>query len=158
MKLIAWLTREILKMLNQYADVASQPLFFPPHPVPGAMLSRSKECRAAKMGRQAFRTHMVFRETFLQIQPRLLQHLIRRNWIHGVLMSEPIHSSTAGQNEKPNTRHRIRDASPDRQPKVQSSLLREILRRTMEQTNNDCTSQIFILTNSPTQKHLLVGR
>ena len=36
-------------------------------------------CRAAKMGRQAFGTHMVYRETFLQIQPRLLQHFVRRN-------------------------------------------------------------------------------
>ena len=39
------------------------------------------ECRAATMGRQAFGTHMVYRETFLQIQPSLLQHLVRRNWI-----------------------------------------------------------------------------
>ena len=38
-----------------------------------------KECRAAKMGRQAFGTHMVHRETFFQIQQRLLQHLIRRS-------------------------------------------------------------------------------
>ena len=38
-----------------------------------------KECRAAKMGRQAFGTRMVFRETFLQVQLRPLQHLIRRN-------------------------------------------------------------------------------
>ena len=61
------------------SHVASQPVSLPPHPVLGGMLSRSKECRAAKMGRQAFGTHMVYRETFLQIQPRLLQHLIRRN-------------------------------------------------------------------------------
>ena len=52
------------------------------------------------MGRQAFGTHMVYRETFLQIQLRLLQHLIRRNWIHGVLIyREPIHSSPAEKNE-----------------------------------------------------------
>ena len=50
------------------------------------------------MGRQAFGTHMVYRETFLQIQLRLLHHLIRRNlnpWT-----PEPIHSSTAEKNEK----------------------------------------------------------
>ena len=52
--------------------VTSQPVSFPPHP---AVI---QECRAAKNGRQAFGTHMVYRETFLQIQPRLLQHLIRR--------------------------------------------------------------------------------
>ena len=43
---------------------------------------------------------------------------------------------------------RIRDASPDRQPKIQSSLVREILQRIMGQTNNDCRFQIFISTNS----------
>ena len=50
------------------------------------------------------------------------------------------------------TKHqfKIRDASLDRQPKIQSSPVREILQRNMGQTNNDCRSQIFILTNSPT--------
>ena len=60
------------------SHVTSQPAFFPPFAKSwwqGVLL----ECRAAKMGRQAFGTHMVFRETFLQIQPRLLQHLTRRN-------------------------------------------------------------------------------
>ena len=36
------------------------------------------------MGRQAFGTRMVYRETFLQFQLRLQQHFIRRNCIHGV--------------------------------------------------------------------------
>ena len=45
---------------------------------------------------------------------------------------------------------RIRDASPDRQPKIHSSQVSEILQRIMVQTNNDCRSQIFISTNSPT--------
>ena len=53
-----------------HSHVASQRVSFPRHPVPGGMLSR---CR------QAFGTHMVFRETFVQIQQRLLQHLIRRS-------------------------------------------------------------------------------
>ena len=38
------------------------------------------------MGRQAFGTHRVYRETFLQIQQRLLQHLIRKSRTHGVLI------------------------------------------------------------------------
>ena len=45
---------------------------------------------------------------------------------------------------------RIKDDSPDRQPKIHSSPVREILQRIMGQTNNDCRSQIFISTNSPT--------
>ena len=41
-------------------------------------------------------------------------------------------------------------ASQDRQPEIQSSLAREIFQRIMGQKDNDCRSQIFILTNSPT--------
>ena len=43
-------------------------------------------------------------------------------------------------------------------PKIQSSLVREILQRIMGQTNNDCRFQILILTNSPRQQRSLVGR
>ena len=59
------------------------------------------ECRAAEIGRQAFGTRMVYRETFLQIQRRLLQHLIRKS---------PIVKA----------KHQlwIRDASQDRQPEI----------------------------------------
>ena len=45
---------------------------------------------------------------------------------------------------------KIRDDSPDRQTKIQPSLVREILQKFMEQTNNDCRSQIFISANFPT--------
>ena len=62
-----------------HSHFASQLVSFPLHPIPRGMLAVLLECRAAKMGRQAFGTHMVYRETFLQIQSRLLQHLIRRN-------------------------------------------------------------------------------
>ena len=50
------------------------------------------------------------------------------------------------------TKHqfKIRDASPDRQPKVQSSLVREILQRIMGQTNKDCRFQIFHFDKFPT--------
>ena len=52
----------------------------------------------------------------------------------------------------------IWDASPDRQPKIQSSSVEETLQRIMGQTNNDCRFRIFILTNSLLQLRLLVGR
>ena len=100
--------------------------------------------RAAKKGRQAFGTHMVYRETFLQIQMRLLQHLVRRNCINGIrqLRSRSIHlrwRKVKGQNKI-----EIRDASLDRQPKIQSSSMEETLQRFMEQTNNDCRFLITI--------------
>ena len=54
MKSIARTIREILKMLNQYAVdipyVASQPVFFPPLPVSGGMLSRSLGMSSRKNG------------------------------------------------------------------------------------------------------------
>ena len=62
-----------------HSHVTSQPVFFPPHPVPCGMLSRSIGMPSRKMGRQAFGTHMVYRETFLQIQLRHHQHLILKN-------------------------------------------------------------------------------
>ena len=52
----------------------------------------------------------------------------------------------------------MKDASLDRQPKIQSFLVREILRWILVQTNNNCRSQITILTNSPCQLRLLAGR
>ena len=133
-----------------HSHVTSQLVSFPPHPVPGGMQSRSVGMPSRKKGRQAFGTHMVFRETFLQVQPRLLQHLIRRNWIHGVLICQ--NKFTHHRRRRVRTKHhfRIRDASPDRQPKIQSSLVREILQRIMWQTNNDCRSQIIISTKSTT--------
>ena len=52
----------------------------------------------------------------------------------------------------------IWDASPDRQPKIQSSSVEKTLQRIMEQTNNDCRFRIFILINSLHQLRLLAGR
>ena len=78
-------------MLNQHAvDNPMIPVnqcFFPPHPDPVGMLSHS----LGTMGRQVFGTRMVCRETFLQIQRRLLQHLIRKSPILGFLMYQNTH-------------------------------------------------------------------
>ena len=102
---------------------------------------------------------MVYRETFLQIQIRHLQHIIRRNWIHGV----PVQKSRfiiRPQRKRVRGKHKIliRDASLDRQPKIQSSSVEETLQRIMGQTNNDCRFQILILTNSLHQSRLFIGR
>ena len=45
---------------------------------------------------------------------------------------------------------RIRDASQDRLPEIQSSPVREDFQRIMGQTNNDCRFQILISTKFPT--------
>ena len=87
------------------------------------------------MGRQAFGTHMAHRETFLKIQQRLLQHLTRRSWTHGVLMYQNTHHHMWWVKAK--NQFRIRDASQHRQPEIQSSPVREIFQRIMGQTNDD---------------------
>ena len=63
-----------------HSHVTSRPVSFPPRPVPGGMLSRAKGM-PSRRGRASkpLGTHMVYRETFLKIQMRHLQHLIRRN-------------------------------------------------------------------------------
>ena len=60
---------------------------------------------------------------------------------------EPLNSSTL-EKVKGKNKIKIRDASLDRQPKIQSSSVEETLQRIMGQTNNDCRFQIFISTNS----------
>ena len=156
------MVQEIFKMLNQYAvDIPTLPVnLCLSHLIQFLVECEAvlQECRAAKMGRQVFGTHMVYRETFMQIKLRLLQHVIRRNWIHGVQAYQ--NQFTHQRRRRMETKHqfKIRDASQDRQPKIQSSLVREILQRIMGQTNNDCRSQFFILTNLTHQPHLLAGR
>ena len=66
------------------SHVTSRPVSFPPHPISEGMLSPSFGVRAAVKGRQAFGTHMVHLETFLQIQMRHHQHLILKNCINGI--------------------------------------------------------------------------
>ena len=58
----------------------------------------------------------------------------------------------------PNTSSGSEMPVQDRQPKIQSSFVREILQRIMGQTNNDCRFQILILTNSSRLQRSLVVR
>ena len=138
------------------SHVASQRVFFPPHPVPGGMLSRSIGMPSGKNGPTRIWGHTWYiRKRFCKSSRVFFSTLSA-----GI---ESMEFSCVGTNSlinggKPNTRHRIRDAGPDRLPKVQWSLVREILRRIMEQTNNDCRFWIFTKTNSLSQQHLLVGR
>ena len=139
-----------------HSHVTSRPVSFPPHPVPVGMPSRSSGMPAAEKGRQAFGARMVCRGTFLQIPLRPFQHLIRRNRIHGV--REEKNRFTHQQWKRVRNKHqfKIRDVGQDRQPKIQSSLVRETLQRIMVQSNNDCRFLILILTNS--LQRFLVGR
>ena len=70
------------------SHVTSRPVSFPRHPVPEGMLRHSFVSPSRREGRQAFGTHMVYRETFLQIQMRHHQHLIHKNCINGIHQSK----------------------------------------------------------------------
>ena len=152
MMLIVWMIRETLKMLNQYAvDKLTFPVNqrFP-------TFSRSRRNAEPLSGnaepqRQAakYLGHAWYiGETLLQIQRRLLQHLIRKSPILGVLMRQNIHHRMWWVKAKHQTQLWIRDASQDRQPEIHSTLVREDSQRVMEQTNDDCRFRIFILVNS----------
>ena len=95
---------------------------------------------------------------FLEIQMRHHQHLILKNWINGVHRSRSRFIHPQWKRVKGKNKTKIRDASLDRQPKIQSSLVSEILQRIMGQTKNHCRFRIFILTNSLHQPRLLAGR
>ena len=91
------------------SHVTSRPVSFPPHPMPEGMLRHSSYRRDAKKGRHAFGTHMVHRETFLQIQMRHHQHLILKNCINGIHQSKsrsirPQWREVKGQNKNQDLR------------------------------------------------------
>ena len=64
--------------------------------------------RAAKKVRQAFGTHMVYRETFLQIHMHLHQLLILKNWINGVQQLRSRFINTAEKSEIPEQNRDLR--------------------------------------------------
>ena len=136
----------------------SHVVFFPPHPVPGGLLSRFLGMPSRKDGPPSiWDTHGISGNVFAN--PAASSSAPYPQELNlGVLKCQ--NKFTHHRRKRMRTKHqfRIRDASPDRQPKIQSSLVREILQRIMVQTNNDCRSQIFISTNSPRQQRLFVGR
>ena len=90
---------------------------------------------------------MVYRETFLQIHMHHQQHLILKNCINGIHRSRRRSIHPQWRNVKDKNKIKIRDASLDRQPKIQSSSVEETFQRIIGQTNNDCRFRIFISTN-----------
>ena len=147
-------------MLNQYAvDNPTLPVnqrFFPFLQNLAGMLSRSLGMLCRNDGPPCIWDTMVYRETFLQIQRRLLQHLIRKSQILGSLMYQNTHHHMWWVKAKHQLS--IRDASQDRQPAIHSSPVREDFQIIMVQTNNDWRFRILFLTNSLRQQRSLVGR
>ena len=104
----------------------SQPVSFPPHPIPGGMLSRSFGMASRREGPPSIW------DTHLQIQLRHLQHVVLKNRIHGVPEKKSRFTHKHWKRMRNKHQFKIRDASLDSQPKVLSSLARETLKRIME--------------------------
>ena len=149
---------ESIRSGNSY--ITSQPVSFPPHPIPGGMLSRSVGMPSRREGPPSiWDTHGTSRNVFVNpVASSTAPYPQELNpWSSG--REKPIHF-THQQWKRVRNKHqfKIRDASLDSQPKVLPSLVRETLQKFMELTNNDCRFQIFISTNSLHQQRLLVGR
>ena len=162
MKSIVLMTREILRILSQYAvDYPTFPVnqcFFPLRPDPGGMLSRSLGMPSRNdRPPSIWDTHGIGKR-FCKIHQRLLHHLIQEDTILGFLTQRNTYHSMYRVDANSQTQRWIRDASQDRQPEIHSTLVREDSQRRMGQTNKDCRFRIFILTNSLHQRRLLVGR
>ena len=143
---------------NGNSHVTSQPVSFPPHPIPGGMLSRSfrnaePQRRAAKHLGHAWYIGKRFANPVASSSAPYPQEL--NPWSSG--REESIHSSTAEKGEKQTP---VQDKRCQYGPSAKSSVIpcEGDSFKTMEQTNNDWRFQIFISTNSLHQPHLLAGR
>ena len=130
-----------------HSHVASQPVFFPLHPDPGGMPSRSLGMPSRNdVPPSIWDTHVfsgnVFANPAASSSAPFPQEL--NPWVS--LMYQNTHHHMWWVKAKHQLR--IRDANQDRQPEIHSSQVRENFQRIMVQTNNDCRFQILILTNS----------
>ena len=139
------------------SHVTSRPVSFSPHPIPEVMLSRSVGMPSRReVPPSIWDTHGISGNVFANPDasssapyPQELHQWSSRT-------EQPLHSSTVEKSERQH-KIKIRDASLDRQPKIQSSSVEETL-IIMVQTNNDGRFRIFILTNSFDQLRLVAGR
>ena len=122
---------------TEHSHVTSQPVFFPPHPIPGGMLSRSLGTPSRREGPPSiWDTHGISGNVCAN--PDASSSAPYPQELHQWNSSEePLHSSTVEKSERPEQNQDLR-CSQDRQPKIQSSSVEETLQRTMGQTNNDC--------------------
>ena len=114
---------------SRNSHVSSRPVSFPPHPIPGGMLSRSIGMPSHREWPPSIWDTWYIGKRFLQIQMHLHQLLILKNWIHG---GQPLRSRVIClQRRKVKDQNKIEiwDASLDRQPKIQSSSVEVTLQK-----------------------------
>ena len=133
-----------------HSHVTGQPVFFPLHPDPGGMLSRSLGMPSRNNGSPSiWDTHGISGNVFANPTASSSAPYPQESnpWISNVSEHTSPHAMSKAKHQL-----RIRDASQDRQPEIQSSLVREDFLK-----NYGAEFRIFISTNSPRQQRLLVG-
>ena len=141
-----------------HSHVACQLVSFPPHPIPEGMLMHSFVTPSRREGPPSIGdTHGTSGNVFaIPVVSSTAPYPQELNPWSSRKKSRFTHQQR--RRTRINHQFRIRDASLDRQPKIQSSSVDETLQRIMGQTNNDCRFQIFTLTSSLHQRPLLAGR
>ena len=141
------------------SHVTSQPMSFPPHPIPGGMLRPSFVSPRRKEGPPSiWDTHgksgNVFAGPHASSSAPYPQEL--NHWNSSI--EEPLHSSTVEKTERPEQNQDLRCQSG---PSAKDSVIfsgGDYSKELCEQTNNDCRFRIFTLTSSLHQQPLLAGR
>ena len=138
------------------SHVASQPVFFTPHPDPGGMLSRSFGVPSRREGPPSTwdthgRSGNVFVNPDASLSAPYSQEL--NQWSFNV--SEHTSPHVLSESQTP-----VQDQRCQLGPSARNSVIPSEgdFQRIMLQTNNDCRFHILISTNSPRQQRLLVGR
>ena len=168
-KAIVWMSREIFENAESVpsgpSHVPSQPELLPPYRDPGGMLSRSVGMPSRNDKPPDIWDAHGTSGKFLQIHERLLRHFIqedsilgfitwRKTHLYSQVRDDPLHMV----NVRFQTQSWLRDCKMDRPSEIHSPLKREDSQIIIGQTNKDCRSRNFILTNSLIQQHLHVGR
>ena len=110
------------------SHVTSRPVSFPPHPIPEGMISRSIGMPSRREGPPSiWDTHGISGNVFVNpdASSSALYPQELNQWSSSI--EEPLHSSTVEKGVKGEHKIKIRDASLDSQPKIQSSSVEETL-------------------------------
>ena len=145
-------------MLNQFAvEIPTLPV----DQCHSHLIRHLEECcdslsyrRAAEKGRQAFGTHMVYRETFFADQLASSSAPYPQELHQWNSSEEPLHSSTVEKRERPEQNQDLRCQSG---PSAKDSVIFSG-GDSLKNYGADCRFRIFTLTSSLHQRHLLAGR
>ena len=144
---------------SRNSHVTSRPVSFPPHPILEGMLRPSFVVAAPQRRAAKHLGHTWYiGKRFCKSRCAIISTLSSRIESMEFIDRESRFVHPQWKRVKSKNKIKIRDASLDRQPKIQSSSVEETLQIILGQTNNDCRFRIFILTNSQHQPRLLAGR